>query len=74
MDEGTLIILGLVALGLVVWLMTKRWAWIIALSIGSLASGFSCLASIFHFQILGAIGFFFLTGIQGMILAGLVAD
>jgi hypothetical protein len=54
----------LFAIGLLcLWLLTQRWFWLIVLGIGGLASAFATLASIFHFQILGALGFFFLTAI-----------
>ena len=43
------------------FLLTKRWVWVFGFGIGGLAAAFSTLASIFHFQILGALGFFFLT-------------
>lgn len=43
------------------FLITQRWVWVLGFGIGGLAAAFSTLASIFHFQILGALGFFFLT-------------
>jgi hypothetical protein len=53
------------------WLMVQRWFWILAFFIGGLASAFATLASIIHFQILGALLFFFLMficwGIMGFI-------
>ena len=54
----TVLIFGLGVL--VVVLVTQRWFWLLAFGIGGLAAAFSTLASIFHFQILGALGFFFL--------------
>jgi hypothetical protein len=64
--------LALVGLGLC--LLTQRWVWIIILGLGTLASAFSTLASIFHFQILGAIGFFFLTIICLFLLAAVASN
>lgn len=49
-----------VALVAVLALMTQPWFWLLAFFIGGLASLFALLASIAHFQIIGAIGFFFL--------------
>ena len=40
--------------------MLQRWFWVLVFGLGGLASCFSMLASIIHFQILGAIGFFIL--------------
>ena len=51
-------IFGLVVLGIL--LITQRWFWMLVFGIGGLAAAFSTLASIFHFQILWALGFFFL--------------
>jgi hypothetical protein len=53
------LIFGLGVLALV--LITQRWFWLLAFGIGGLAAAFSTLASIFHFQILGALGYFLLT-------------
>lgn len=52
------LIFGFVVLAIV--LMTQRWFWLILFGVSGLAAAFSTLASIFHFQILGALGFFFL--------------
>lgn len=46
---------------LAIILITKTWFWLFVFGIGGLASAFSTLASIFHFQILNALGLFFLT-------------
>jgi hypothetical protein len=46
---------------LAILLITQRWFWLLVFGIGGLAAAFSTLASIFHFQILGALGYFFLT-------------
>lgn len=56
----------LIALGLLaIFLLTRRWFWLAALGVGCLASIFAMLASIIHFQILGALGFAFLAYISG---------
>jgi len=54
--EVILIITGI----LILLLMLQRWFWVLVFGLGGLASCFSMLASIIHFQILGAIGFFIL--------------
>jgi len=56
---------------LIIYLVTKRWAWILLFGIGALASVFALLASIIHFQILGAVGFFFLAALLASITAAL---
>ena len=65
-----LIIAGLVCLALI----TQRWFWVLLFGISGLAACFALLASIIHFQILGALGFFFLMlicwGITGAIAEG----
>ncbi|WP_218081243.1 hypothetical protein [Anthocerotibacter panamensis] len=56
-----------------IFLITQRWFWLLVFGIGGLAAAFATLASIFHFQILGALGFFFLMLIcRG--IAGAIAD
>ncbi len=60
-DLATVILIGLGLLCL--WLMTKRWFWLLVFGIGGLAAAFTTLACIIHFQILGALGAFFLTGV-----------
>lgn len=58
MDEkAIIIILGIVALVLI----TQRWFWILLFGLATLASGFTVIASVIHFQILGAVGFTVLT-------------
>jgi hypothetical protein len=70
--EGPFII-GLCIAGLIgLWLMTQKWAWVIALFLGATASGFACLASIIHFQILAALGFFLLSGLLWIIFSAIV--
>jgi hypothetical protein len=54
-----LIIFGIIALVLI----TQRWFWLLAFGIGGLASIFAMVASIIHFQILGALGFFVLSSV-----------
>jgi hypothetical protein len=51
-----LIIAGLICLVIVL----QRWFWLLVFGISGLAACFALLASIIHFQILGALGFFFL--------------
>ena len=62
-------LLILVCLLVGLYLLSRRWVWVLAFGIGGLASAFSTLASIFHFQILGALGFFFLMVICWFITA-----
>jgi hypothetical protein len=66
-----LIILGIVG----IFLITQRWFWAIVLFFGGLASSFSVLASIVHWQILPAIGFFilssFIWGLFALVTEGL---
>lgn len=57
MDNALLFGFGVLA----IVLLSQRWFWLIVFGVSCLASAFSTLASIFHFQILGALGFFFLT-------------
>ena len=45
-----------------IWLMLKPMFWVFALCVGGLAAAFTTLASIIHFQIGGALLFFFLMG------------
>jgi hypothetical protein len=66
----TVLIFGLGVL--VVVLVTQRWFWLLAFGVGGLAAAFSTLASIFHFQILGALGFFLLTIICWLITAAIL--
>jgi hypothetical protein len=65
-----LIIVALASLALA----TQRWFWLLLFGISGLAACFALLASIIHFQILGAIGFFFLMlvcwGVTGAIAEG----
>lgn len=65
MDNTWLWIIG----GLFIILIFQRWFWLLAFGLGGLASLFTMLASIFHFQILAAIGLFFLM----LILWGITA-
>ena len=67
MDNTTviLIVIGVGALAL----MTQRWFWALVGGLGALASFFAMVASVIHFQILGAMGFFFLMCICGGILS-----
>jgi len=70
MDEKTiLIILAVIA----IILITQRWFWILAFGLCTLASGFTVIASVIHFQILAAVGFTVLTFILWVITAA-IAD
>lgn len=60
MDAGSIVGI-LVVVSVVGWLATQRWFWLTAFGLAGLASAFSTLASIFHFQIMAAMLFFFLT-------------
>lgn len=56
---GGILLLGLLrSLGL--FLLTQRWFWFVACGLSALASAFACIASIIHFQILAALGYFVL--------------
>jgi hypothetical protein len=67
-----IVLIGLLVGAIV--LMLQRWFWLLVFGISALASCFAMLASIVHFQILGALFFFFLTwacwAITGAIAAG----
>lgn len=63
------IVLGLIALVLI----AQRWFWVLVFFFAGLASLFAMIASIIHFQILGALGFFVLMGICWGIL-GAISD
>lgn len=58
----SLIIIVSTVLG--IWLLFQSWFWYIVCLIGGLVSLFYCLANIFHFQILAALGFLVLACIQ----------
>jgi len=52
--------------------MTKRWFWwLLVFGVGGLAAAFTTIACIIHFQILGALGAFFLTGVC-LLVAGII--
>lgn len=68
-ENGILYALGLAAL----YLAFQKWFWIVAFFIGALASAFAVLASIIHFQILGALGYTALAVICSLVL-GLLVD
>jgi hypothetical protein len=56
-------VLAAVALVVGLYLVTRRWVWVLAFGLGALASAFTVLACIVHFQILAAVGFAILTAI-----------
>jgi len=62
--EVALVVAGIVAL----FLFTQRWFWLLVFGLSALASFFSMIASVIHFQILAAVGFFILT----TLLAGII--
>lgn len=64
---------GLVLLIIGVLLVTQRWFWLLVFGLGTLASLFTVIASVVHFQILGAVGFFILTAILAVITSA-IAD
>ena len=49
-------------------LITRRWYWMVTFYFAALASFFAMVASVIHFQIIGAIDFFVLMIICGAIL------
>ena len=55
------VIIGASLFGL--YLLTRRWIWILAFWIGGLAAAFYALANIFHFQIIAAIGYWIVAAI-----------
>jgi len=59
-SDFTLNIILIFGVILIVFLTTRKWFWVIAFGFGGLASLFSMIASIIHFQILAALGFFIL--------------
>ena len=68
-------ILSFIAFGSVLFLLTKQWFWnalglvvFIAIFLCNIASFFAMLASIIHFQILGAIGYFVLSVILTVVM------
>jgi hypothetical protein len=64
------IVLALVAI-VAVLLVLQRWFWVLAFGIGALASAFALLASIIHFEILGALGFYCLMVVCGPIASAI---
>ena len=70
MSDDGLLGVGLVIVGLLgLYLVTRRWFWSITFFFAALASFFAMVASVIHFQILGAIGFFILMSVCGIILS-----
>jgi len=61
------IVLGLLAL----FLLTRRWFWLLVFSLGGLAACFAMIASVIHFQIFAALGFFIMMSILWSISAAI---
>ena len=70
--DATQVVLMVMLIGAIV-LMFQRWFWVLVFGIGGLASCFATLASIVHFQILGALFFFFVMWVC-WVLASAIAD
>ena len=66
---GEALLVGLAILGL--YLATRRWFWILVFGLATLASGFTVVASVIHFQILAAVGFTVLTALLWTITSAL---
>ena len=58
-DAVFYIVMGVAAL-VTLYIITQRWFWGLAFFLAALAAAFSCIASIIHFQILWAVGYFVL--------------
>lgn len=69
--EGMWGVVALIVGAGVIWLMTQRWFWVLVFFVGALAAGFAMLASIIHFQILAAVGLFFVMMICWGLAAGI---
>lgn len=54
------------------FMVFQKWFWIIVFGISFLASAYSVLASIIHFEILEALGFTLIAGITGKVASVLV--
>ena len=65
--NAALKIIAVISLMLGIFLVTQRWFWIFVIGLSAIACVFSMIASIIHFQILGAVGFFVLTVILASI-------
>lgn len=55
-------IFGVIILIFALWLVFQRWFWMILFFLAALSSTFTMFALIFHFQIIAAVGMFFLSG------------
>lgn len=54
-------------------IITQRWFWILGFFTAGLASAFTMLASIFYFQILAAVAFFFAAAVCWLIVRAIAA-
>lgn len=73
--EEKLSYLPIIAAGLLIlFLLTQRWFWMLSFFVGGLASCFSMIASVIHFQILAAVGFFFLMWLLWTIAVVVASD
>lgn len=62
---------GAIVLIVFIVLCCQRWFWMLVFGLSALASSFTVLASIIHFQILNAVGFSVLTVILFTILGAI---
>jgi hypothetical protein len=60
MEKVLAVVLAVTVIVIVVLVLTRRLFWVLAFFVAALASCFAMLASIIHFQIFAAVGFFFL--------------
>lgn len=67
LEEDVGIILFFIIL-FALYLVTQKWFWFILLGLSCVASFFATIASVIHFQILGAVGYFVLTIILYILL------
>ena len=73
METAILLSFGAVVVILALVVASKRWMWLVLFGLATLASAFTVIASIIHFQILGAVGFTALTFVLFAIFAVIYA-